>query len=231
MSAETTKINEVCEQNEYEKINSKLDALKDKCNQSVLKKEEIMISNDISKFWMDLVVKRNKEPFPNEYFLLKNWVLLNISLNIDDPSEKNKLNAFNVAKELDDLINAQEDLYLDWKFNFRTVTREFGFFEKRDKTQKQITPYSNIDRENSQRERIQQIREKNNEVEEYFRFLKIFRDQLWLESTFNPELEWDLKKDENWNFVKDENWKNIKEFMPLWVERYDSKQILEADQK
>ena len=41
----------------------------------------------------------------------------------------------------------------------------------------------------------------------------------------------DLKKDENWNFVKDENWKNIKEFMPLWVERYDSKQILEADKK
>ena len=50
MSAETTKFNEVCEQNEYEKINSKLDALEDKCNQSVLKKEEIMISNDISKF-------------------------------------------------------------------------------------------------------------------------------------------------------------------------------------
>lgn len=223
MSAETTKINEVCEQNEYEKINSKLDALKDKCNQSVLKKEEIMISNDISKFWMDLVVKRNKEPFPNEYFLLKNWVLLNIPLNID--------NVFNEAHKLDDLINAQEDLYLDWKFNFRTVTREYWFFEKWDKKDEDKTPYSNIDRENSQRERIQQIREKNNEVEEYFRFLKIFRDQLWLESTFNPELEWDLKKDENWNFVKDENWKNIKEFMPLWVERYDSKQILEADQK
>ena len=223
MSAETTKNHEVCEQNEYEKINSKLDTLEDKCNQSVLKKEEIMISNDISKFWMDLVVKRNKEPFPNEYFLLKNWVLLNIPLNIDK--------VFDEAHKLDDLINAQEDLYLDWKFNFRTVTREYWFFEKWDKKDEDKTPYSNIDRENSQRERIQQIREKNNEVEEYFRFLKIFRDQLWLESTFNPELEWDLKKDENWNFVKDENWKNIKEFMPLWVERYDSKQILEADQK
>ena len=193
MSAETTKINEVCEQNEYEKINSKLDALEDKCNQSVLKKEEIMISNDISKFWMDLVVKRNKEPFPNEYFLLKNWILLNIPLNID--------NVFNEAHKLDDLINAQEDLYLDWKFNFRTVTREYWFFEKWDKKQEEITPYSNIDRENSQRERIQQIREKNNEAEEYFRFLKIFRDQLWLESTFNPELEWDLKKDENWKGI------------------------------
>ncbi len=223
MSAETTKNHEICEQNEYEKINSKLDTLEDKCNQSVLKKEEIIISNDISKFWMDLVVKRNKEPFPNEYFLLKNWVLLNIPLNIDK--------VFDEAHKLDDLINAQEDLYLDWKFNFRTVTREYWFFEKWDKKDEDKTPYSNIDRENSQRERIQQIREKNNEVEEYFRFLKIFRDQLWHESTFNPELEWDLKKDENWNFVKDENWKNIKEFMPLWVERYDSKQILEADKK
>lgn len=215
MSAETTKNHEVCEQNEYEKINSKLDSLEDKCNQSVLKKEEIKLSNEISKFWMDLVVKRNKEPLPNEYFLLKNWVLLNIPLNIDK--------VFDEAHKLDDLINAQEDLYLDWKFNYRKVTREYWFFEKWDKIPEQKTPYDNIDNDNSQLERKEQIREKNNEVEEHFRFLKIFRDQLWLESTFNPELEWDLKTDKDWNIIK--------EFMPIWAQRYDSKQILEADQK
>lgn len=210
MSAETTKFNEVCEQNEYEKINSKLDSLENKCNQSVLKSEEIKLSNEISRFWMDVVVKRDKNPNLNQYYLLKDWVLFNKPQNLNQ--------IFDLAKKIDDLINIPEDLQLDWKFNFRRIRKDDSlFFED-------SIVLENIDHWNSLEERKEEVMENNNLTEELFKFAWIFREKLWHKDVFNPELEQDMIYDRNWNRKKIHR--------PLWFNSlYNSKQILEADQK